>query len=275
MDEIRQVDRRLLWKALLKPDRLFLTVVLQIALLYATYRYGGFDRWTLVGSMAILGSYGFAAWSEGVRKRWNHPRFRSLWNGCQDRLKRMDEALGKLRRDQIADLSEMPRTMRQVSQSLYLALRRADIIAHEVATTEGEFHAAPPSWHASPHDPQSKELYRIADKNIAEYRQQYATVLAGVQRTEAQSAVYMTTLDSLRMKILGYRLVGKSPEISNQDFLEALAEARAQLQSIDKALEELDLSHYPQQISAMPPSRAMTTPPPPPVSEESSRHLRN
>ncbi len=93
----------------------------------------------------------------------------------------------------------------------------------------------------------------MADKNIAEYRQQFAGVMAGVHRTEAQSAVYMTTLDTLRMKMLGYRLVGKSPEMSSHDFLEALAEARAQLQSIDTALEELDLGHYPKTIAVVPP----------------------
>jgi hypothetical protein len=77
--------------------------------------------------------------------------------------------------------------------------------------------------------------------------------MAGVQRTEAQSAVFMTTLDTLRMKMIGYRLVGRSPELSSHDFLEALAEARAQLQSIDTALEELDLGHYPKTVASVPP----------------------
>ena len=63
----------------------------------------------------------------------------------------------------------------------------------------------------------------------------------------------MTTLDTLRMKMLGYRLVGKSPEMPAQDFLEALAEAKLQLQAIDTALEELDLGQYPKQISVVPP----------------------
>ena len=112
----------------------------------------------------------------------------------------------------------------------------------------------PPTWTASSNDPQSRELYRLADKNIAEYRAQYAGVMAGVQRTEAQSAVFMTTLDTLRMKMIGYRLVGRSPEMASQEFLEALAEARMQLQSIDTALEELDLGHYPKTISVVPPA---------------------
>jgi hypothetical protein len=61
----------------------------------------------------------------------------------------------------------------------------------------------------------------------------------------------MTTLDSVRVKMLGYRLVGRSPELATHEFLSAIAEARAQLQSIDTALDELDLSHYPRQISVV------------------------
>jgi hypothetical protein len=171
----------------------------------------------------------------------------------EDRLVRFEDVLKRLRKDQIADLREMPHTIRDVAQNIYRALRRADLIAQEVQQSEKNLYAQPPVWTAAAHDPQSRELYRLADKNIAEYKSQFAGLMAGVQRTEAQSAVFMTTLDSLRMKMLGYRLVGRNPELSSQDFLEALAEARAQLQSIDTALEELDLGHYPKTISVVPP----------------------
>jgi hypothetical protein len=75
-----------------------------------------------------------------------------------------------------------------------------------------------------------------------------------VQRTEAQSAVFMTTVDTLRMKMLGYRLVGKSPEVGSHEFLQALNEAKLQLQAIDKALDELDMGQYPKMIASMPPT---------------------
>ena len=171
--------------------------------------------------------------------------------GCQDRLNRLDEVLKKLRKEQVADLREMPTTVHAVGKSLYVALRRADVIAHEIQASETGVINQPPTWISASTDPQSQELYRLADRNIAEYRANYAGVMAGVQRTEAQSAVFMTTLDSLRMKIHGYRLVGRSPEMASQEFLEALAEARMQLQSIDTALEELDLSHYPKMIAVV------------------------
>jgi hypothetical protein len=53
------------------------------------------------------------------------------------------------------------------------------------------------------------------------------------------------------MKMLGYRLVGKTPEIPSQDFLEALSEAKLQLDAIDKALDELDLSLLPKTIAVI------------------------
>lgn len=193
------------------------------------------------------------SYSTSVGKRFMSKRHAAMWNGCQDRLNRFEEVLRKMRKDQVANLSEMPSTIRRVGKTLYRALRRADMIANEVEKTEKDLYNAPPIWATPSNDAQSKELYRLADKNIAEYRQQFAGVMAGVHRTEAQSAVYMTTLDTLRMKMLGYRLVGKSPEMSSYDFLEALAEARAQLASIDTALEELDLGHYPKNIAAVPP----------------------
>src|SRR5690606_846041 len=139
------------------------------------------------------------SYNASLSKRFIAKKYQAMWNGCQDRLKRFDEVIKKLKKDQIANLSEMPETIRRVGKSLYRALRRADMIAAEVEKTERDPYTAPPIFTAPSHDPQSKELYRLADKNIAEYRQQFAGVMAGVHRTEAQSAVYMTTLDSLRM----------------------------------------------------------------------------
>jgi hypothetical protein len=189
--------------------------------------------------------------TEAKRKRFMQPRFAALWEGCRDRLARFDEVFRKMRREQVADLSIMPQTIRSVAQALYRALRRADMISEEIQRTERDIYSQPPSWSGGASDAQATELYRIADRNIAEYKQQYAGVMGGVQRAEAQSAVFMTTLDNLRMKMLGYRLVGKVPEIPSQEFLEAMSEAKLQLDAIDKALDELDLSLLPKTISVV------------------------
>jgi hypothetical protein len=261
MEEIRRQDFKLFARELLSPLRLIVTLVVVVIALGAMHRMTGFG--TMVAVLAVFLS-SMWAWSESEKHRFHNKRFQALWMGCTDRLRRFDEVLKKMRRDQIADLHEMPDTIRKVADSLYIALRRADMIAHEVQQSEKGLYNEPPTWKTPSHDAQSQELYRLADKNIAEYRAQFAGVLAGVQRTEAQAAVYMTTLDTLRMKMIGYRLVGRSPELSSHDFLEALAEARAQLQSIDTALDELDLGHYPKTIAVVPP----------PMPEEAIRRMK-
>ncbi len=252
MDDIRKQDIALFVKEILSPWR----VAAYFILGFSVYAFFSNLPWRVLSLPSVafaLAPIVMTAYNESVRKRFQGKRHEQMWDACRDRLARFEEVLKKMRKSHVADLSEMPRTIRGVAQALYVALRRADTIFTEVHKTEKEFYAQPSVWSAGSGDPQSQELYRIADKNIAEYRQQYAGVMAGVQRTEAQSAVFMTTVDTLRMKMLGYRLVGKSPELGSHEFLEALGEARLQLEAIDKALDELDLGHYPQMIAAMPP----------------------
>jgi hypothetical protein len=261
MNDVQRQDRKLFIQELARGGRVF-SVAFGIALIYLFVRLMlevlpdraiQFDVMFgigagLVGLMWVLGAKKSAA-----AKRFHNQRYKALWDGCTDRLSKFNDVLERMRREQVADLQEMPKTIRRVGESLYLALRRADMISFEVAKTERETFAAPPSWQPPSHDAQAKELYRIADKNIAEYRHQYAEVMAGVHRAEAQSAVFMTTLDSLRMKMLGYRLVGKGPELSSMDFLDAMSEAKLQLHAIDQALEELDFTQSPRMIAAVPP----------------------
>ncbi len=283
MEDIKRQDRKLFIRELASPFRIFLVLLTgMFALLFSKVQamsFSSFPAQVLLYWMFILAVYAGSSYNASIKKRFHNKRFQSLWTGCEDRLIRFREVLRRLSTDQIAHLSEMPKTIDRVGDSLYCALRRADLISHEVSTTEAEIYGGPPVWQNNSRDPQSKELYQIADKNIAEYRQGLQGVMAGVQRTEAQSAVYMTTLDTLRMKMLGYRLVGKSPEVSSQDFLEALNEAKLQLQAIDTALEELDLSAYPQMIAAdrppiQPPAVNPARVSPPPIPEE-LRHRLN
>jgi hypothetical protein len=257
MDEIRRQDLKAFAKELLNGPRLFATVVTTLAMwsiIGMRDPFGGPDRPLMFGVAAVVALMGMAAFAyrASLDKRFVNRRYLALWQGCQDRLRRFREVQKRSRRTEVADLREMPNTVERISDSLYVALRKADLISHEVLRTERNLYATPPAWNAAASDAQSRELYRIADRNIAEYRQQYAGVMAGVERAEAQSAVFMTTLDTLRMKMLGYQLVGKSPEMPSQDFLEAINEAKLQLKAIDHALEELELGPYPKQITVMP-----------------------
>lgn len=259
MNDIQKQNRRLFTRELFRSDRVFWVAALLLltGLLFRTHGFGLHNIWTpILGWLLILTIWIGTSSAAAAKKRFYNSRFEALWKGCQDRLARFEEVLGKMRREQVADLHEMPKTIRRVGENLYAALRRADMIAYEVQKTERGVLASPPAWQSPSEDPQAKELYRLADKNIAEYRMQFAGVMAGVHRAEAQSAVYMTTLDTLRMKMIGYRLVGKNPEMNSQDFLEALGEAKLQLHAIDQALEELDFSVLPRMIAAVPPATA-------------------
>lgn len=254
MDDIRRQDRRIFQREALRPGRILVSLFF---LFVGMGIWGASENGTAGAALAIVGGvvifHGLRAYSASLKRRWLSRRFEALWNGCLDRLKLFDEVRDRVKKDRVADWEEMPKTVERVAKALYAALRRSDMISHEVAQTEKGLYAEPPPWVAPSHDPQAKELYRIADKNIAEYRQQFGVVMAGVQRTEAQCAVFMTTVDTLRMKMIGYRLVGRSPEMSSQDFLEAMNEAKLQLHAIDQALEELELQPFPKMIAAMPP----------------------
>lgn len=201
------------------------------------------------------------------RKRFINARFSSLWFGCRERFESFEEGIKKLRRAEIAQFQELPNTIENLAMTIYNALRRADILFEEVLQSEGVDRVRPGVPMFKPTDPQAQELYRIAEKNLGEYRSHYNELMAGIQRTEAQATVFMTTVDNLRVKMLGYRLIGKNPSMNSEEFLSALAEARAQLSAIDRALDELDLSHYPKTVAVIPPT--------PPDEEPSFESLSN
>ena len=250
MEEIRRLDRQIFVRELLRTTRVFF--MLLAGLVLALGAANGIPVLALVALVSILMCVG-SAWTDSKANRFHSKNFALRWAACEERMEMFEMVLKKLRKQQIADLREMPTTIRSVSESIYIALRKADVIAHEISQTELAGNTSAHAWTPGTSDPQSQALYRLADRNIAEYRAELAAVMSGVHRAEAQAAVFITTLDSLRVKMLGYRLVGRRPELPSQGFLEALAEARMQLQSIDTALDELDLGHYPRQISVVPP----------------------
>lgn len=266
MDDIARQDRKLLIEELTRPSRIVLTLaglaIVHFALRYVLEEIGGLGLY-LAAMLAVLVAYGLAAYNRSVERRFVNKRYLALWNGICDRLKLFHEVLRRMRKDNVADLLELPKNVERVAITLYAALRRSDLISHEVTLTEKGFYSQPPTWSPPANDAQVQELYRIADKNIAEYRHQFAGVMAGVQRTEAQSAVFMTTVDSLRMKMLGYRLVGRSPELSSKDFIAAMQEAKMQLAAIDQALEELELTPFPKTVAVLPSGVAATGSTPP------------
>ncbi len=82
----------------------------------------------------------------------------------------------------------MPKTIEAVGQSVYRALRKADIVAFEISASESGLPAVPKPQRPISSDPQSQELFQVADRNIAEYQLGMEAVMGGVQRSEAQAA---------------------------------------------------------------------------------------
>src|SRR5579862_9944123 len=163
MDDIRRQDLRLFFKEMVAPGRIFMSV-LAGAVFFLFWKVtssfeAGIPLPALISWVGIVFAHTAFAWSASLKHRFLNKRFQALWNGCQDRLARFEDVLKKLRREQIAELSEMPKTIRRVADSLYMALRRSDMIAHEVQSSEQGLYASPQVWTAPSHDPQSKELY--------------------------------------------------------------------------------------------------------------------
>ncbi|MBS1707028.1 MAG: hypothetical protein JST40_14275 [Armatimonadetes bacterium] len=254
MNEVERRNRELYIKELLNPARLLAGILNIIALYWCVVGWldglqflAGFSAFMGLIFLGTLGMLGYGAITAARRRFFTHKHLESAWRSAEERMVRFRQAVKDLRKEQIADLSEMPTTIERVSDQLYYSLRRADLVLTEIDKSEGRYNAAmlpPPPPIAPASDRTVSELYQIADKNIAEYKRNFAAVISGVQRTEAQAAVFTTTLDNLRLKMLGYRLTGRQPEISKNEFFTALGEAKLQLEAIDKALDELEINPF-------------------------------
>lgn len=272
MDEIRRRDRVVFIRELFAGSRVFGFVVLTVLLAVFLQRGSPMPGWmALFGWSVFVVLLTASAWRASIPKRFMSQRFLLLWQSCTERHLRFKAALNQQSRRGIADLQELPRTIDGLLQEIYSALRRADVVANEVASSEGWLYGQPRLGQIASPDRQAQELYRIADKNIAEYRHHFQGVMASVERTEAQVAVFTTTLDTLRMKMLGYRLVGRDAAAPTHEFLAAITEARMQLSAIDKALDELELTPFPTMVAVVPDgdlrTNLQTTPEPPPLVE--------
>jgi hypothetical protein len=252
MDDVRRWDRQILNREVMRPRRVFWGLV---ALFWAVFiAFATEVPFVAIFLSAIVAAVWIAtAKAAAAKARFRHPRFRVLWEQAHERLDRFDQALVQSRKAKVAEFEELPRTVRAVGQGLYLALRRADMVFGELVRSEGALLYKDEIPHKGSPDAQANELYRVADRNVAEYKQQVRGVLAGVERTEAQVAVFTSTLDTLRVKLLSYRLTGRSPEMQSKEFLDSIVEAKMQFESIDKALEELEMTPWPVTVATVPP----------------------
>lgn len=248
MDEIRRRNVQAFLRSFFSP-------LLIVVLLISIISLASAPRSVALGIIAFaLTVHVVMSYVRSIPMRFRIRRFMLLWSSCEDRLARLRKAIDQLSKSRVAKLEELPKNIEQTAQNIYLALRRADLAEWEITKSEGWYLSQAKIPPKDSNDPQARELMRIADKNLLEYKQNLDSVLGGIERAEAQSTVFVTALDTLRVKMLGYRLAGRKVEEDSMEFLTALTEARMQLDAIDKALEELELTPMPQAVAVMPDS---------------------
>ncbi len=241
MSEIKRADRKIYAAAIFHPFRL----LAMSACVYATYLLAGMGAVAFGFGLAItgvgLGIYSLAVRNDFLNRRFKNSEHKHLWSLVEDRLDRLRAAL-KLAPEHIRrSMNDLPNRIERTANQLYESLRRADIVRGEIMRSEGNLATAAFPFHVQSPDMETNELYVMADKNVAEYRRHFQGITARVTRTEGQCAVFISALDSMRVQILGHRLVGDTVPAEKEVFLEAMSDIRAQLNSINQALEELDL----------------------------------
>lgn len=254
--------------------------VLGLIFLLFVFRVGFVNRFVLAPLVLAVG-VGFAcmkAKQAAHRKRFAHARFRHLWEVATDRRQRLQEAVRGVREAKIAQLSEVVSTMESVYQSLYRSLRHADIVLEEIAKTEKGMHEVPLSRsQAGPgdRDPDLQDLFQLADKNVSEYRHRMHGLQKDVRRTEAQAEVFITTLDSLRVQMLGLRLSDAQSAMNQGAFVRALSDAREQLHEVERALNDLDFARTAAQHELDLDSLMQGSQQPPPLPQDARVHERS
>lgn len=244
MTSIRKRDTQLFLAEFARP-----VLLVPICLTVAGFAQGIAGLFGAAG--AVLAVHAWAAWSRSRKKLFRQVRLQRAWDDVRDRSKRLLRELRTARRTRIADLTDLPKNVEAVRRQLYFSLRRADILLHEVGRSEN-VRTGPPAHLPPSDDPQAQELYRLADRHLAEYRRRYSELVSSAARTEAQAVVFVTMLDSLRVQLLQHRLRRDAADPETREFLEAITEAKMQLNAIDKTLEELELSPFPKTVTVVP-----------------------
>lgn len=252
MDEIRKRDWTVFLEELFSLRSAFSFVCIAlITWLFSTFPWANFGLGAIILGGGALGISIFASFKRSIPKRFRFQRFRYIWAEAVNRQERLTESLQRLKRRNQTDLSELEKNIRQVLPEIYRALRRADLVLHEIQTSESLVGPQPLVQPRTVSDLQAQELYKVADRNVAEYSQFYQQAISGVERAEAQGVVFSTTLDTLRIRLLNYMLAGRPPEEETREFLNIVAEAKMQFSAIDRALEEIEQMPFPETVTVL------------------------
>lgn len=241
MEDIKRRDTQVFVRRLFSARLVVGAIVFGIFAL-ATVQDHAWGRFLVVALSATLAMvwHAWSSYRNSHEDRFHDHRLRDQWKHCEDRVRRLSASLKELRKANVADLEELPKNVDRLAADIYIALRRADLVMYEAEKSEGRL--TQPKTVSLPNlpDKQAQDLLRQADRNIAEYNAHMQKLMATVQRTEAQVMVFITTLDSLRARMLHYKASPRPAEVDNQEFMAAIREAKMQFDAIDMALEEID-----------------------------------
>ena len=267
--EVKKQNLLAFLRSAFKPIRLLVLVILILIVVPLGTILS--QQITVLAMALIFSGYLAQSYILSIPQRFRSQLFYEHWKSCESRHRRLMHGLKQLRKRNIADLSELPVSSKKLRDGLYSALRRADLLQYEVQKSERS--EPPRARHLNYiQDRQAQELFRVAEKNKSEYNQRMSRLLAGVHRAVAQADVYISTLDTLRVRILDYRLLGEKPEADSYEFLTAVTEAKMQFEAIDSALEEIELTPFPETVVVVPDKKLTESPPPVPTDDEHQEH---
>ncbi|GMV37287.1 MAG: hypothetical protein AMXMBFR61_17950 [Fimbriimonadales bacterium] len=200
-----------------------------------------------VAALLVPVALGFAGWTlsallSRANYRFQNSHYKVLWDRVQDRVRRFERAYRKSPRVLKETLSETPDSVHRLVDAMYLALLRADAVRHMLEGLEPwdapvrGMRFEPPAL-----DEQARTLYDLARKSRSDYREQYQKMLAGVERTEAQVDLLVSSLDNLRLRLLDHRVTGSKVEMPSDELIESLQRHQSELTALEKAVDEVDL----------------------------------
>ena len=259
MDEIKRADSRNLLLCMISPLRLIgLTaagyvgwLMISQAGLTGFFATAGTGLWLAAGVI-----YASAVRQDFYKRRFENPEHKQLWDLVEDRRRRFQKALKRVPEHIGAGLQEMLKAVERTSKHLYESLRRADMVKKEITKSEGSLGISSLPFQVRTSDKETTKLYSLADRNVVEYRKYFEALNAKVTRTEGQCALFISALDSLRVQLLGHRLSAKEAAVSQEEFISTIQEIQGQLDSINLALDELDLSSVSAEIEISDESRS-------------------
>ena len=259
--------RRSFFAPLNKTEQIRIVSVAVVALIL-TFAFHFPTRFSiLIALVSGLGAIIYPRIQERKKAFFMNDRFNQLWASSEERYTSLQRVFKASRAKEREELESLPAYVDSIRKSLFEALTRADAVTIQIDKLHEESsHFTNPNVQFGPgSDPTARAIVTQADRNRAEYRQNMKVVQGGVQRTEAQVLLFMTTVDNLRVRMVGYSLRGQQTEASSYEFSQLLSDMHTQLKSIDSALEELNLPLFPSE-------RPRRHRPPVPANQTSSVH---